>query len=297
MALSKGGQAGVGGPQDRLARVGVSRPSRGATPQRLVIPPDPFEDIAAPPLRTTPDQLPSLPAPAEKRPSAVVLRLPEPEAHAKDAPPPEEEIAGTESADCTVDKPRVAERVIVAGREDDAHNRSEARPAPVLELAPPVAPARPRTSGSGQLLIAVITGLVLALAMVALALHFRPVPGVTDVPAARVETAALDPAPPAAATPVADAAVRLRFGPGLPEAERTVLREAVLASGFAAVDLSPLPFPVDRARIEYFRPADRPAAENLAAALQPLAGEIDLRDLTETDGAAEPGRIDAWLAN
>jgi hypothetical protein len=146
---------------------------------------------------------------------------------------------------------------------------------------------------------AVAVGLTLAAAIVALAVAFRP--GGTDPTPVDVATAPI-PAPAVApdagtpATPVADVSVRLRVGPDMPEARLAEVRQAVEAAGFAGVDLTAMPFAIERPRIEFYRPADRAAAEALAAALSPLtAGGLDLRDLGEAAPSAEPRRLDLWL--
>lgn len=154
--------------------------------------------------------------------------------------------------------------------------------------------AAPR-SGLAQLRLAVVVGLALAAAIVAFAVAFRPE---SSVPAANAVAPSQDVAAPAAAretpgaTPIADMAVRLRVGPAMPEDRIADLREAAAAAGFARIELTVMPFPVTRQRVEFYRPADRAAAEALAATL----GSAEVRDLGDAAPSAEPRRLDAWIA-
>jgi hypothetical protein len=164
-------------------------------------------------------------------------------------------------------------------------------------------PAR-TTAGTGrrQLRVAVALGLAVALAIVAAAVVLRPAPAATGpaaptalgsgpLPAARTADEA---APPS--TPVAASRVWLRHGPDLPAARLASLAAAIEAAGYGGLELAPMPFPIDRPRVEFFHPADRAAAEALGRTLAALTGApLDVRDLGEATLGAEPGRLDLWI--
>ncbi len=151
-----------------------------------------------------------------------------------------------------------------------------------------------------------LAGLIVAAALVVLALLLRPTAegaapaaDAAAVPTAVASAPAPDPVAAATATtPVAAVSVRLRLGPDPSDAYRDALRAAVELAGYAAVEVRSMPFPVERSRVQFYDPADRPAAEALARALAPLTGGLaEMRDLGPIAGPDEAGSLDAWLVD
>ncbi|MBP7000379.1 hypothetical protein [Amaricoccus sp.] len=271
-------------------------------PVMVDLPPDPFEDLAAPPMRLGPPP----PRPAPARPVEPV---------APPAPPAVSLASHEDLADHPFELTDAGPEAPHEGGAAEARPSFEATfagvsdpvPQPALAVrqraavAPPPAPA---SRGLRQLRAAVLVGLLTAAAIVALAVMFRPEPAAevaADAAAVPTELGSGPvPAPAAAgpaATAVAAAKVRLRVDPDMPEARRAALGAAIDTAGYGALEVSPTTAPIDRGRVEYFHPADEAAAEALARSLAPLTGgPLDVHDLSAITLGAEPGRIDVWVA-
>jgi hypothetical protein len=278
------------------------RPDPGAQrPDRVRLaeaPPDPFEDLAAPPLRLAP--LPARDAPVD---GAAHLA-----ADGRPAVPPIAVFSPDDPAPSAADGDSLAPQPVdpndlpasgahaAAARPEGAQGpaRTEPGSAPLARGA-----STPAAGGMRQLAVAVALGLAAAAAIVLAALLFRPAPAATapDAPSALGSgplpaTAGRN----AAATAASEASVRLRVGPDLPAARRAALEAAVAASGYAAVDVVAGPEPVDRARVEYFHTDDRAAAEALSRSLAPLtAAPLDVVGLVGP-APTDPGRLEVWIA-
>lgn len=264
------------------------------------LPPDPFEDLAAPPMRLGPPRLRPVPSAGSVpvQPAPAVLPLHE---DAADHPfrltaiGPAESLAPPQTADA-----------IPSVEAADASTPVETAGAAGGELRAPARSAAAESASPGlrQLRAAVAVGLLTAAAIVALAVAFRPesleiaaepdaVPtalGSGPVPAPGAEAAA--------STAAADVAVRLRIDPDLADGRRAAFEAATDAAGYGSLEVSPTTAPIDRGRIEYFHPADKDAAEALARSLAPLTGgPVAVHDLSAVTLGAEPGRIDAWIAD
>lgn len=300
--------------------------ARGATPGRHEDPPDPFGDVVAPTLRL-------IRGGADAAPLTHADPVPPPPSDGATAGPaqPEDavEVAETTPAPAGADEAPL-DAPAIHRQPEAASPESAIEPAAIaaeaLAIEPPVrrdeatirlrasaaAPRRgaldagARRSTAGQLWRAVVLGLAVAAAIVALALAVRPAaaPAGDEAPAAAtalgsgptplvVASAATE----AAATPVAQTRVRLRLSPGLSPDDVQAFAAAARAAGYAAVDPMTMPAEAPRSRIEYFAPADRAAAEALARALAPAAGElIETRNLADLAGPDSAGRIEAWIA-
>ena len=249
------------------------------SPEITDVPPDPFEGIPAPPLRA------GRPAPEATDADAASFVAP---------------AAGAEAFDAAT-APEAA---------DAAAPSASIETAPAPPAPEPIRGAPPPPDGRRQVARAVTLGLLAAAALVAAALYLRPAPTPWPGPEAEPTNGAApadaalgsgplpDPADLAAvdATPVEAIAVRLRLGPDLPAALAEDIEAAARAAGYGAVETTEMPIPIDRARIEFFAPADRAAAEALARSLAPVtAGPLPLRDLSAAAGVGAPGRIDVWL--
>lgn len=248
--------------------------------------PDPFEDIAAPPLRVGPPPV---------RPTLVA----------------------------STPMPRAADPADLVAADDDLHRPFEltdpadpagaafdAPPQPAMAAASRAHAAPAPVSGLRQLRAAAAFGLVLAAGIVALAVAFRPAPapeGAGAVVAGAGETGAPTalgsgpvPAPAvgdAAATPAAAITVNLKVGTGAPEGRSQALEAAIVAAGYGGVSTQPVASDIERSRIEYFHAADRDAAEALARSLAPLTGQpLGVHDMTAVTIDAAPGRIDVLIA-
>lgn len=253
------------------------------------------ETLPPAPLRKT-----RKPRPARRRVSAgTLVSAPK----SRKAPKPRVEQSLQESDDPAAPV-KVAE--VVSSQASPQSDAMQTPPAviSITERGAGVAPMR--APASSDLRRGVVAGLIVAVALVVLALAMRP--GVGDsasAPAAAAVPTALGSAPVLApatttglvATPARDITVRLRLGPGFSDAYGASLRSAVDAGGYASVELRSMPYPVDRPRIQFYDPADRPAAEALARALAPLTGElVETRDLAPIARPDEAGSVDVWLA-
>lgn len=281
--------------------------SAGADAAPLDGVPDPFEDIAAPPLRVGPPPVrPKLVAPRPAGPAPATADFPVPEA-ASAAPraAPDPAVLEIPAADDPLHRP--FELTSLSGSD---WTPPEAPPKPALAPAAraPAAAVAPRASGLRQLRVAVAVGLVLAAGIVALAVAFRPsadlaaTPEVApaDAPTALGSGPVPAPAPGrgVAATPAAAASVTLRVEAGVPQGRREALEAAILAAGYAGVAAGPVGAGVERGRIEYFHAADRDAAEGLARSLAPLTGQpLGVHDMSAVTLDAAPGRLDVWIAD
>ncbi|MBP7242857.1 hypothetical protein [Amaricoccus sp.] len=259
------------------------------------LPPDPFEDLAAPTMRLGP-------------------RLPRPVlVHSVEPAGPEPDAVSVATVEDLADHPFELARTEPEEAEAPAPD-PETPPsfesvlegeADVLSATARAVPAAPRASGSRglqQLRAAVVVGLLTAVAIVALAVIFRPESLETGAAPAATPTALGSgpvPAPAAeAASPVAAVSVRLRVDPDLSAPRRAALEAAVSAAGYGDLEASPTTAPIDRGRIEYFHAADKDAAEALARSLAPLTGgPTAVHDLSAVTLGAAPGRIDAWIAD
>ena len=194
----------------------------------------------------------------------------------------------------------------IAGRGAEAGSRSLSLAGGAVTPAPSdnVGMARQRGQATSGLRRGVIAGVVVAVAIVAAALLLRPTvdQGSPSLDAAAIPTSvesAPIPGTRAAAvapTPNAEISVRLRLGADSSQGYRDTLRAAVEAAGYGGVEIRAMPFPVDRSRVQFYDPADRPAAEALSRALVPVTGApLELRDLGPIAGPDEAGSIDAWL--
>ncbi len=111
-------------------------------------------------------------------------------------------------------------------------------------------------------------------------------------------TAAAAPGPGTAAALAGVANVRLRTGTGFPATERDAVVAALGQAGLADVQVEPLPFSVANARVGYYLPADKAAAEALAAFVAPVLGfgePLAVRDYGALLDDAAPGRLDLWV--
>lgn len=256
------------------------------------LPPDPFEDLAAPPLRLTPS--------VRRQVSATPEAVPEPATQGFAA-----------VHDDPADRPfelAASEPAVESGREAPSSDappaapvaEAEPAPAPAPPLVSPAAQPAPASRGLRQLRAAVAVGLLTAAAIVALAVAFRPAS--LDVPVEPEGPTALGsgpvPAQAPASTAVAAASVRLRVDSDLSETRRAALSAAVDAAGYGGLEVAEVSSPIDRSRIEFFHPADEAAAEALARSLAPLTGgPVSVHDLSGVTLGAEPGRIDVWVAD
>lgn len=243
----------------------------GTAAQDGEAPPDPFEDLAAPPLRLTPRSeqprvvpFPRAQAPVEAAPAASGPAPLRPAAPIADADQPD----------------------IQAGSQ------------PGLQAIRALPPAHRRSGGSRREIgLALVVGFVIAAAIVAGAVYLRPAPG--DAPA--MTALGSGPTPDAqasqvAATPVSDVTVRLRLPAGVDAARPQALRDALAAAGFARVEVSTLTQPIGAARVDYAHPEDRAAAETLAQALAPLAGgALAAEALPGSTDAGPVGHVNLWI--
>jgi hypothetical protein len=269
----------------------------GAEPAMTDHPPDPFEDVAAPPLRL-------VPSPRRLAEARAVMAVPVPAAQPAIAPLDDPADHPFVLADETPPEPDESEEGPVAAVQgpDEAALTAPAILAPVTKAAPRLA-ASPESSGLRQLRAAVLVGLLTAVAIVALAVAFRPpqLDGAATTDAVPTELGSGPvPAPSAQpeATTTAATAVQLRVDADLPEARRAALEAAIDAAGYGALEVAPSASRIDRGRIEYFHPADKAAAEALARSLAPLTGgPIAVHDLSTVTLDAQPGRVDVWVAD
>lgn len=273
----------------------------GATPEpvSMDLPPDPFEDLAAPPLRLTPSVRRQVSATPEAAPDPV------PQGFAAEQDDPADRPFELSASDPAAESwPGVVPSFDAAY----AALAAEAEPAPAPRPAPPLmapaAPPAPASRGLRQLRAAVAVGLLTAVTIVALAVAFRPasldVAVEPEVPTALgsgpVPAPAATPAP--QSTAVAAASVRLRVDSELSETRRAALEAAVDAAGYGGLEVAEVSSPIDRSRIEFFHPADQAAAEALARSLAPLTGgPVAVHDLSGVTLGAEPGRIDVWVSD
>ncbi len=262
-------------------------------------PPDPFEDVAAPPLRSV----------AEGRAARVRSVRADATSATSPADPDLDALGAVPIAE---DRPSGAARAAAAACEPAGEALEVA--VPTLGLAPQPSTSAARDAGAAPpsvhdrgrraLLLAIALGLALAAAIVALALVFRPAPAATaDAAPAALGAGPLPAAQSAergaaASTPVSESAVRLRIGPDLSQERRDALRAALADAGYRTVDVLPMPVPFALGRVEYFNALDRAAAEALARGLAPLTRTLlEVRDLGSADGAATPGRLEVWIAD
>ncbi len=308
------------GPIRREEKATLSGGVLGVAPPRRVgiteTPPDPFGDIAAPPLRVAPaarardasrrsdDERSETEAGGQAPKSATteVIVLMNPLAA---APAPSDAgrsaAAGADSG-AGIDAVPTFDAAARSGMSNGP--RAAGFPASSPAAASAVDAPDAHSSGRRQLRIGVLVGLILAAGIVVLAIMFRPTPAKTaaiPAPAAvltlegsSVEGSAGGQDAGATATSATD--VLLRTGPVFGSARLDQLRTAVLGAGYRSVALHPMPFATGRPRIEYFHADDRAAAETLRRVLEPLAGPpLDLRARTGAEVGMRIGRIDVWF--
>jgi hypothetical protein len=251
---------------------GFRRPQTGDGPAGRAAPrdplvdqlPDPFEDVAAPPLR-----------------------------RGRRLSPPAVDVAPATRAESTP----AAEAAI--GADADASNAVDGPAAPVVTAPESPVPgvAAAGDPGMRQLRLAVVIGVLAAAAIVALAVLFRPAPAATrPEPPVALGSGPL-PTPAAAAAravaPVATTGVRLRLGPDVTPQRRAAIAGALVAAGYPAPEAAPSEGAPGAPRVEIARAADRPAAEALARALAPLTGApLPVR---EAAAGGAGGGIEVWL--
>jgi hypothetical protein len=129
-----------------------------------------------------------------------------------------------------------------------------------------------------------------------------PAPG--NVPAESVEAAtAADPEPAAAVADTALAVVsdlRLRVGPGFPDARRQAIVAALEQAGITAVQVEALPFRIATSRVGYYRAEDLSTAQALVRLISPVLAEgqeIGVRDYSQLLSDPVPGRLDLWVGS
>jgi hypothetical protein len=166
-------------------------------------------------------------------------------------------------------------------------------------------------------------GALAAVVIVIAAFMFRPetqtwrpedaVPGEVAAPGGDAAAPASDPA---AATPAAPAgqpgltvataplqtvgAVRLRIGPGFPEARRDEIVAALTAAGVRDIRIEALPFRIATSRVGYYRSEDLAAAQALGQVVAPViaaGSEVGVRDYGQLLNDPEPGRLDLWVGD
>jgi hypothetical protein len=266
----------------RLGGHGVTQPDRAAARNTSLTrktsrgaPPDPFGDVAAPPLRLKPLYSPLQTPASDARSSQVIMTLkPSPIFDPQDDPEPSTEII----------------------EDKDALSALWRGGTPTSSMTTHAS----RTDRS-QLGWAFGIGMFLAALIVALAVVFRPTPGetasqpdVSDISTAPLRAPTLR----TGANAVLNTSVRLRIGAKAPTETENAYRDAIYSAGYKSVEVLVMPFHIDRARIEFFADADQLAAAALARTLASIAdGVMEVRNLQNVVGMPQSGHIDAWVAD